>query len=77
LGADKNYNTKGFVAEMRLIAVKPHVAQNAARPCVPPSMAATPATESRRCLAGSSRSLLHRSNSEAASFSSNCAAPAR
>lgn len=33
LGADKNYNTKGFVAEMRLIAVKPHVAQNAARPC--------------------------------------------
>lgn len=33
LGADKNYNTKGFFTEMRRIAVKPHVPQNAARPC--------------------------------------------
>jgi hypothetical protein len=32
LGADKNYDTKGFVAEMRRIAVTPHVAQNTSRP---------------------------------------------
>jgi hypothetical protein len=31
IGADKNYDTKGFVAEMRRIAVTPHVAQNTAR----------------------------------------------
>jgi hypothetical protein len=31
LGADKGYDTKGFVAEMRRIAVTPHVAQNTAR----------------------------------------------
>ena len=31
LGADKNYDTKGFVAEMRRIGVTPHVAQNTAR----------------------------------------------
>ena len=32
LGADKNYDTKGFVAEVRRIGVTPHVAQNTARP---------------------------------------------
>jgi hypothetical protein len=32
LGADKNYDTKGFVAETRRIAVTPHVAQNTSRP---------------------------------------------
>jgi hypothetical protein len=32
IGADKNYDTKGFVAEMRRIAVLSHVAQNTARP---------------------------------------------
>ena len=32
LGADKNYDTKGFVAEMRRIGVTPHVAQNTSRP---------------------------------------------
>ena len=32
IGADKNYDTKGFVAEMRRIGVTPHVAQNTARP---------------------------------------------
>jgi hypothetical protein len=26
--ADKNYDTRGFVAEMRRIGVTPHVAQN-------------------------------------------------
>ena len=31
LGADKNYDTKGFVAEMRRIGVTPHMAQNTAR----------------------------------------------
>ncbi len=31
IGADKNYDTKGFVAEMRRIGVTPHVAQNTAR----------------------------------------------
>ena len=31
LGADKTYDTKGFVAEMRRIGVTPHVAQNSAR----------------------------------------------
>jgi hypothetical protein len=31
IGADKNYNTKGFVAEIRRIGVTPHVAQNTAR----------------------------------------------
>jgi transposase len=31
LGADKNYDTKGFVAEMRRIGVTPHVAQNSGR----------------------------------------------
>ncbi len=28
IGADKNYDTKGFVAEMRRIALTPHFAQN-------------------------------------------------
>ena len=28
LGADKNYDTKGFVAELREMTVTPHVAQN-------------------------------------------------
>ena len=32
IGADKNYDTKGFVAEMRRIGVTPHVAQNTNRP---------------------------------------------
>jgi transposase len=32
LGADKNYDTKGMVAELRRIGVTPHVAQNTARP---------------------------------------------
>ena len=32
IGADKNYDTKGFVAEMRRIAVTPHVSQNTNRP---------------------------------------------
>jgi len=32
IGADKNYDTKGFVAEMRRIGVTPHVAQNTGRP---------------------------------------------
>ena len=32
LGADKNYDTRGFVAEMRRIGVTPHVAQNTAQP---------------------------------------------
>ncbi len=31
IGADKNYDTKGFVAEMRRIGVTLHVAQNTAR----------------------------------------------
>jgi transposase len=31
IGADKNYDTRGFVAEMRRIGVTPHVAQNAGR----------------------------------------------
>jgi hypothetical protein len=31
LGADKNYDTRRFVAEMRRIGVTPHVAQNTAR----------------------------------------------
>jgi hypothetical protein len=31
IGAEKNYDTKGFVAEMRRISVTPHVAQNTAR----------------------------------------------
>jgi transposase len=31
IGADKNYDTKGFVAEMRRLGVTPHVAQNNAR----------------------------------------------
>lgn len=32
IGADKNYDTKAFIAEMRRIGVTPHVAQNTARP---------------------------------------------
>ena len=32
IGAYKNYDTRGFVAEMRRIAVTPHVAQNTSRP---------------------------------------------
>jgi hypothetical protein len=32
LGADKNYDTKGMVAELRRNGVRPHVAQNTARP---------------------------------------------
>ena len=32
IGADKNDDTKGFVAEMRRIGVTPHGAQNTARP---------------------------------------------
>ena len=31
IGADKNYDTRGFVAEMRRIGVTPHVGQNTAR----------------------------------------------
>ena len=31
LGADKNYDTKGMVAELRRIGVTPHVAQNTSR----------------------------------------------
>jgi len=32
IGADKNYDTRGFVAQMRHIGVTPHVAQNTSRP---------------------------------------------
>ena len=32
LGADKNYDTRGFVAEMRPPGETPHVAQDTARP---------------------------------------------
>jgi hypothetical protein len=32
IGADKTYDTRGFVAEMRRIGVTPHVAQNSGRP---------------------------------------------
>ena len=32
VGADKGYDTKGFVAQMRRIGVTPHVAQNTSRP---------------------------------------------
>ena len=32
LGADKNYDTKAMVAELRRIGVTPHVAQNTSRP---------------------------------------------
>ena len=64
LGADKNYGTKGMLAELRRIGVRPHVAQNTSRHGVPSSMAAPPATRatpnrsmpaeaSKRCLAGS------------------------
>ena len=31
IGADKNYDTRGFVAEMRRIGMTPHVAQNTSR----------------------------------------------
>ena len=31
ISTDKNYDTKGIVAEMRRISVTPHVAQNTAR----------------------------------------------
>jgi hypothetical protein len=31
IGADKNYDTRGFVAEMRRIGVTPHMDQNSAR----------------------------------------------
>jgi hypothetical protein len=31
IGADKNYDTEGFVAEMRRIGVTPHVPQNTPR----------------------------------------------
>ena len=31
IGADKNYDTRGFVAEMRRLGVTPHVAQNSPR----------------------------------------------
>jgi len=31
IGADKIYDTKGFVTEMRRIGVTPHVAQNTTR----------------------------------------------
>ncbi len=31
IGADKNYDTKGFIADMRRIGVTPQVAQNTAR----------------------------------------------
>jgi hypothetical protein len=32
IGADMNYDTRGFVAQMRHIGITPHVAQNSARP---------------------------------------------
>jgi len=32
LGADKNYDTRGMVGELRRIGVTPHVAQNTSRP---------------------------------------------
>ena len=32
IGADKNYDTRGMVAELRRIGVTPHVAQNTSRP---------------------------------------------
>jgi hypothetical protein len=32
IGADKNYDTSGYVAEMRRIGVTPHVAENTSRP---------------------------------------------
>jgi len=31
IGADKNYDTKGFVAQMRRLGVTAHVAQNTTR----------------------------------------------
>jgi hypothetical protein len=31
IGADKNYETRGFLAQMHRIGVTPHVAQNSAR----------------------------------------------
>ena len=40
IGADKNNDTRGFVAEMRRIGVIPHVAQTACALAGPPSMAA-------------------------------------
>ncbi len=52
IGADKNYDTKGFVAEMRRLGVTPHVAQNNARS----GGSAMPAAASRRYLARSRRS---------------------
>ena len=71
LAADKNHDTKGFVTEMRRIAITPHVAQNTSR------RRSTPAEASRRCLVGSRRSLLHRSKSGVDCASSSCAAQAR
>jgi hypothetical protein len=78
IGADKNFDTKGFVAEMRRIGVTPHVVQNTARPGGSAIDGRTTRHEgysksvnarraSRRCLAGSS--------SGAACASSSWAAP--
>ena len=64
IGADKNYDARVLVAELHRIGVKPHVAQNTARPAAQRSMAVPPGTggmtnrsmpavESRKCLAGS------------------------
>ena len=69
LGADKNYDTKRFVAEMRRLGVTPLVAQNTAPAAaaqrsmaLPPATWATPnrsmpAGESKRYLVGSRRSV--------------------
>ena len=77
IGADKNYATRGFVAEMRRIAVTPHVAQIISRLGGSAIDGRTTRHEgyaksitapgaSRRCLAGSS--------SGAGCASSSCAA---
>jgi hypothetical protein len=85
LGADKNYDTKRFVAEMTRLGVTPHVAQNTAPAAaaqrsmaLPPATWATPnrsmpAGESKRYLVGSSRRLLRRSRRSVDCASSNCA----
>jgi hypothetical protein len=80
IGADKNYDTRGFVAEMRRIGVTPHVVQNTARSGGPAidcrttrhqgyAQSINARAASRRCLAGSS--------SGAGCASSNYAAPKR
>ncbi len=80
VSADKGYDTKGFVAEMRRIGVTPHVVQNTARLggyAIDGYTPATRATPSRSMPAGASRRCLPGSNNGADCASSNCAAPKR